>query len=48
MTYLFLDTNSYIQYQDFEYIKWKDICNDPDFIIAVTGVALREIEVVFH
>lgn len=44
MTYLFLDTNSYIQYQDFEFIKWDGICNDKDYIIAVTGVALREID----
>lgn len=44
MTYLFLDTNSYIQYQDFEFIKWEEICNDKDYIIAVTGIALREID----
>lgn len=44
MTYLFLDTNSYIQYQDFEFIKWEEICNDKDYIIAVTGVAIREID----
>lgn len=44
MTYLFLDTNSYIQYQDFEFIKWEEICNDKDYIIAVTGIAIREID----
>lgn len=44
MTYLFLDTNSYIQYQDFEFIKWEEICNDKDFIIAVTCIAIREID----
>lgn len=44
MTYLFLDTNSYIQFQDFEFINWGQICNDQDFIIAVTGIAIREID----
>lgn len=44
MTYLFLDTNSYIHFQDFEFINWGQICNDSNFIIAVTGIAIREID----
>lgn len=44
MTYLFLDTNSYLQFQDFEFINWREICNDTDYIIAVTGIAIREID----
>lgn len=44
MTYLFLDTNSYLQFQDFEFINWGQICNDHNFIIAVTGIAIREID----
>lgn len=42
MTYLFLDTNSYIHFQDFEFINWGQICNDSTFIIAVTGIVIKE------
>lgn len=44
MTYLFLDTNIFLQYQDFENIKWQEICHCQDVTIVVTGIAIREID----
>lgn len=44
MTYLFLDTNIFLQFQDFENIKWQDICHCQNITIVVTGIAIREID----
>lgn len=44
MTYIFLDTNIFLQFQDFESIKWQEICHCQDITIVVTGTAIREID----
>lgn len=45
MKYLFLDTNVYLHYKDFEQIDWKtSVCNGDDFTIVVTPIVIREIE----
>lgn len=45
MKYLFLDTNVYLHYKDFEQIDWKtSVCNGDDFTIVVPPIVIREIE----
>lgn len=44
MTYLFLDTNIYLHYNDYEQIKWKDHITDiGDFSIVVPEIVRQEI-----
>ena len=43
MKYLFLDTNIYIHYNDFEEIDWKSIFND-DVSIVFPPIIMREID----
>lgn len=43
MLYLFLDTNSFIEFQPFESIKWSEICGDSDFTIVISPIVIREI-----
>ncbi len=44
MTYLFLDTNIYLHYNDYEQIKWKDYITDiGEFSIVVPGIVRQEI-----
>ena len=44
MTYLFLDSNIFLQFQDFEYIKWPKICDNQNITIVITGIAIREVD----
>lgn len=45
MKYLFLDTNVYLHYMDFEQIDWKSlVCNGDDFTIVVPLIVIREID----
>jgi rRNA-processing protein FCF1 len=45
MKYLFLDTNVYLHYKDFEQIDWKtSVCDGEDFTIVVPPIVIREIE----
>ena len=43
MKYLFLDTNVYLHYIDFEQIDWKKLI-DSDFTIVVPPIVIREID----
>jgi len=44
MKYLFLDTNIYLHYHDFEQLDWKSLaCSGDDFTIIVPQVILQEI-----
>ena len=43
MLYLFLDTNSFIEFQPFESIKWSEVCGDSDFTIVISPIVIREI-----
>lgn len=43
MTYIFLDTNSLIHYQDFESIRWTDIIKDNDYAIVICPQVLKEV-----
>lgn len=43
MKYLFLDTNVYIHYNDFEQIDWKELFND-DVSIVIPPIIMREID----
>lgn len=44
MTYLFLDTNIYLHYNDYEQIKWKDhISSIGEYSIVVPGIIRKEI-----
>ena len=43
MTYIFLDTNSLLHFQDFENINWNDIVKDPDYEIVICPMVLNEI-----
>lgn len=43
MKYLFLDTNVYLHYMDFEQIDWKELI-DSDFTIVVPPIVIREID----
>ena len=45
MKYLFLDTNIYLHYIDFEQINWKDVIRDnDDYQIVVPQIVIREID----
>lgn len=43
MLYLFLDTNSFIEFQPFESIKWSEVCGNNDFTIVISPIVIREI-----
>lgn len=45
MTYIFLDTNSLIHYQDFGNIRWMDIIKDNDYAIVICPQVLKEINI---
>lgn len=45
MTYIFLDTNSLIHYQDFESIRWPDIIKDNDYAIVICPQVLKEVNI---
>ena len=45
MKYLFLDTNIYLHFQDFEQFDWESlVCNGDDFTIIVPLVVINEID----
>ena len=45
MKYLFLDTNIYLHYQDFEQIQWKEVIDTTDdFTIVVVLTVQEEID----
>ncbi len=41
MLYLFLDTNSFIEFQPFESIKWSEVCGNNDFTIVISPTIVR-------
>lgn len=43
MVYLFLDTNSFLEFQPFESIKWTEICGEQEFAIVIAPVVIREL-----
>ncbi len=43
MKYLFLDTNSFIEFQPFESIKWSEICGESEYTLVISPVVIREI-----
>ena len=43
MTYIFLDTNTLLHFQDFESINWKDIVQDSKFEVVICPMVLSEI-----
>lgn len=43
MLYLFLETNSFIEFQPFESIKWSEVCGNNDFTIVISPIVIREI-----
>lgn len=43
MLYLFLDTNSFLEFQPFESIKWSEVCGKNDFTIVISPIVIREI-----
>ena len=44
MKYVFLDTNVFLQFKDFEQIHWSELIRDNDFTIVVPHVVSREID----
>lgn len=44
MKYVFLDTNVFLQFKDFEQILWGKLIGDNDFTIVVSDVVSREID----
>ena len=44
MKYIFLDTNVFLQFKDFEQIPWGELVGDNDFMIIVSDVVSREID----
>ena len=44
MKYVFLDTNVFLQFKDFEQIPWGELIGDNDFAIVVSDVVSREID----
>ena len=43
MVYLFLDTNSFIEFQPFESINWFEICGNSEYTIVISPIVIREI-----
>ncbi len=43
MVYLFLDTNSFLEFQPFESIKWAEVCGEPEFAIVIAPIVIREL-----
>lgn len=43
MVYLFLDTNSFIEFQPFESINWYEVCGKKDYTIVISPIVIREI-----
>lgn len=43
MVYLFLDTNSLIEFQPFESINWYEVCGKKDYTIVISPIVIREI-----
>lgn len=44
MKYIFLDTNVFLQFKDFEQIPWGELIGGTDFTIVVSDVVSREID----
>lgn len=44
MKYVFLDTNVFLQFKDFEQIPWGELIRDNEFTIIVSDVVSREID----
>lgn len=44
MRYVFLDTNVFLQFEDFEQIPWREFIGDNDFMIVVSDVVSRELD----
>lgn len=44
MTYIFLDTNVFLHYKDFEQIPWNEIVGDDDFSIVIPDKIVFEID----
>lgn len=43
MVYLFLDTNSFIEFQPFESINWSEVCGNSEYTIVISPIVIREI-----
>lgn len=43
MVYLFLDTNSLLEFQQFESINWSNICGSSNYTIVIAPIVIREI-----
>lgn len=43
-TFLFLDTNIYLHFRQFDQIKWKELLNNEDFTIVVPYVVISELD----
>lgn len=44
MRYVFLDTNEFLLFKDFEQIPWGELIGGTDFTIVVSDVVSREID----
>ena len=44
MKYLFLDTNIFLHFVDFEQIPWADLIGDSEITIVVSDIVAQEID----